>query len=386
MDMWLPRWLALKCSRDPIRPPHVGGEKIRRTSRGRVATLSFRPIAASLSNEPHRVRRRGNSVTERRTFVRGIVGALLGVALTAVAQPAKIPRVGFLRTDLPPQAYVDAFEQGLRDRGYTPGQNILIEYGFGDGSNASTTRLARDMVTSKVDVIVAGGGRATKVAQSITATIPIVMTSASDPVGTGLVASLAYPGRNTTGTSIVSWELFAKRLELLRQVLPNASRVAVLVNRFNPAPENAWSDALASAAKLGVTLQRIDVERAADFDEAFATMAKARAEALIVVQSTIFETSPFRIQQLAALNRIPAMYGLRISADAGGLMSYGPNVANAYRQAASYVDKILKGAKPSDLPVEQPTTFELVINVKTARLLGLTIPPSVLLRADMVIQ
>jgi putative ABC transport system substrate-binding protein len=308
------------------------------------------------------------------------------VAVTAVAQLPKIPRVGFLRTDPPPQAYIDAFEQGLRERGYTLGQNILIEYRFGNGSDADTSRLAREMVNSKVDVIVAGGGRATRIVQSITTTIPIAMTSASDPVGTGLVASLAHPGGNTTGTSIVSWELFAKRLELLRQILPNVSRVAVLINRFNPAPANAWDQALASAAKLGVTLQRIAVESAADFDEAFATMRKGRAEALIVVQSTIFETSPYRIQQLATINRIPAIYGLRTSADAGGLMSYGPNVPDVYRQAAIYVDKILKGAKPADLPVEQPTKFELVINMKTAKALGLTIPQSLLLRADAVLQ
>jgi len=323
---------------------------------------------------------------DRRTFVGTIGGSFAVVALAAVAQPTKIPRVGFLRTDPPPQAYIDAFEQGLRQRGYTLGRNVLVEYRFGDGTNASTSHLAREMVNSKVDIIVAGGGRATRIAQEITATIPIVMTSASDPVGTGLVVSLARPGGNTTGTSIVSWELFAKRLELLRQVLPNLSRVAVLINRFNPAPANAWNDALTSASKLDMTLQRIDVESAADFDEAFATMAKIRAEALIVVQSTIFETSPYRIQQLATDNRIPAIYGLRTSADAGGLMSYGPNVPDLYRQAAVYVEKILKGAKPADLPVEQPKKFELVINLGTAKALGLTIPQSVLLRADEVIQ
>src|SRR5436309_1121346 len=323
---------------------------------------------------------------DRRMFAARTGGSLLGVALAAVAQPTKIPRVGFLRTDRPPQAYIDAFEQGLRDRGYTPGANILIEYRFGDGTNAETSRLAREIVKLNVDVIVAGGGRATQVMQAVTNRIPIVMTSASDPVGTGLVASLAHPGGNTTGTSIVSWELFAKRVELLRQVLPNVSRVAVLINRFNPAPAGAWNEALAAASKLGVTLQRIDVQGAADFDEAFATMVKGRAEALIVVQSTIFETSPYRIQQLAITNKIPAIYGLRTTADAGGLLSYGPNVPDLYRYAAVYVDKILKGARPADLPVEQPTKFELVINMKTAKALGLTIPQSLLLRADAIIQ
>jgi putative ABC transport system substrate-binding protein len=323
---------------------------------------------------------------DRRTFVARIASSLLSVALAAAAQPTKISRVGFLRTDRPPQTYIDAFEQGLRDRGYTPGKNILIEYRFADGTTAETLRLAREIVNLNVDVIVAGGGRATKAAQSVTTTIPIAMTSASDPVGTGLVASLAHPGGNTTGTSIVSWELFAKRLELLRQVLPNVSRVAVLINRLNPAPANGWNEALAAAATLGVTLQRIDVQGPSEFDEAFASMAKAGAEALIVVQSTIFETSPYRIQQLATRYRIPAMYGLRTSTDAGGLMSYGPNVPALYGYAAVYVDKILKGAKPAELPVEQPTKFELVINMKAAKTLGLTIPQSLLLRADDVIQ
>ncbi|TMH68241.1 MAG: ABC transporter substrate-binding protein [Betaproteobacteria bacterium] len=323
---------------------------------------------------------------DRRTFVGTIGGSLAGVALAAVGQPTKIPVVGFLRTTRPPQSYIDAFEQGLRERGYTPGKNILIEYRLGNGTNAETSRLASELVDLKVDVIVAGGGLATRAAQSVTTTIPIVMSAASDPVGTGLVASLARPGANITGSSIVSWDLFAKRLELLRQVLPNVSRVAVLINRLNLAPANGWNEALAAAATLGVTLQRIDVQSAAEFDDAFATMGKGRAEALIVVQSNIFETAPYRIQQLATSNRIPAMYGLRTSTDAGGLMSYGPSVRDLYAYAAVFVDKILKGAKPADLPVEQPTKFELVINMKTAKALGLTIPQSLLLRADAIIQ
>jgi len=325
-------------------------------------------------------------VTNRRTFLAGIASSLLALALGAIAQPARIPRIGFLRTDRPPQSYIDAFEQGLRERGYKPGSTILIEYRFADGTTAETLRLAREIVDLKVDVIVAGGGRATQAAQRVTTSIPIAMTSASDPVGTGLVASLAHPGGNTTGTSIVSWELLAKRLELLRQVLPNVSRVAVLINRFNPAPANGWNDALAAAGRLGITLQRIDVEGPADFEEAFATMSKGRAEAMIVVQSTIFETSPYRIQQLAATSRMPAIYGLRTSTDAGGLMSYGPSVRDLYAYAAVFVDKFLKGAKPADMPVEQPTKFELVINLKTAKALGLAIPQSLLLRADDIIE
>jgi putative ABC transport system substrate-binding protein len=320
---------------------------------------------------------------DRRRFVAWLTSAIAGAA---GAQPAKIPRVGFVRTDRPPQSYIDAFEQGLRERGYAPGRNLVIDYRFGNGADADTSRVAREIVDLKVDVIVAGGGRATRIVQGLTTTIPIVMTSASDPVGTGLVASLAHPGGNITGTSIVSWELFAKRLELLRQVLPNLSRVAVLINRYNPAPANAWNEAQAAAKSLSVELQRIDVQGDADFDEAFVTMVKNRAQALVVVQSTIFETPPFRIQQLAARNGIPAIYGLRTSTDAGGLMSYGPNVPALYAYAAVFVDRILKGAKPADLPVEQPTKFELVINLQSAKALGATIPPSLLLRADEIIK
>ena len=323
---------------------------------------------------------------DRRSFLDTLVALGFALSSNADSQPRKIPLIGFLRTDRPPQSYVDAFEQGLRERGYTPGKTMLINYRFSDGTDAETLRLARELVELRVDVLVAGGGRATKAAQRLTSTIPIIMTSASDPVGTGLVASLAQPGGNTTGTSIVSWELFGKRLELVRQVFPKLTRVAVLINRLNPAPANGWNEALATAATLGMTLQRIDVQGSAEFEDAFARMAKDNAEALIVVQSTIFETSPFIIQQLASRYRIPSMYGLRTSTDAGGLMSYGPNVPSLYAYSAVLVDKILKGAKPANIPVEQPTKFELVINLKAAKVLGVTIPQSIIVRADEVIQ
>jgi len=325
-------------------------------------------------------------VINRRAFVGWIGGGLLGVPFASVAQPAKTPRIGFVRTTRPPQAYIDAFERGLVDRGYTPGKNILIEYRFGDGTMSEVARLARELVNLKVDLIVAGGGLATRATQSATTTIPIVMSAASDPVGTGLVTSLARPGGNTTGTSIVSWELFPKRLELLRQVLPNVSSVAVIINPTNPAPANGWNNALATARTLGVTLQRIDAGSVADFEEAFETMRKGRAGAFIVVQSNIFETPPYPIQKLAIDYKIPGMYGLRTSVDAGGLISYGPNVRDLYGYSAVFVDKILRGAKPADIPVEQPTKIELVVNMKTANALGLTIPQSVLLRADALIE
>jgi putative ABC transport system substrate-binding protein len=323
---------------------------------------------------------------QRRRAVAAVLAFAWALPRDGNAQQRRIPVVGFLRTDAPPRSYVDAFENGLRERGYVLGKTIRVEYRLADGTTAQTVRLARELVDSNVDVIVAGGGRATQAVQGLTKTIPIVMTSASDPVGTGLVASLAHPGGNTTGTSIVSWELFGKRLQLLREVLPQLSRVAVLINRLNPAPSNGWKDALATAAALGIGLHRIDVQGPEEFDDAFAGMAKGNAEALIVVQSTIFETAPYRIQQLATRYRIPSMYGLRTSTDAGGLMSYGPSVPALYAYSAVLVDKILKGGKPADIPVEQPTKFELVINMKTAKALGLVIPELLLVRADAVIE
>jgi putative ABC transport system substrate-binding protein len=323
----------------------------------------------------------------RRAFLRATVASLLAAPLVSGAQqPTKVPRVGFLRADRPPQSYIDEFELGLRDRGYVPGKNILIEYRFGDSTTAEVSRLAGELVKSKVDVIVAGGGQATRAARNATSTIPIVMTPATDPGGAGFVASLAHPGGNITGTKTLSWDLFGKRLELLREILPKVSRVAVLHNRNNPAPPGAWKEALAAAATLGVSLQQVEVQSPTEFDEAFAAMLRERAEALVVVPSTMFNTPPFRIAQLAAGHRLPAVYGSRIAVEAGGLMSYAPSSAEAYRYAAFFVDKILKGAKPADLPVEQPRKIELVINMKTAKALGLTIPQALLLRADEVIQ
>ena len=323
----------------------------------------------------------------RRVFLHAAVVGLLAAPLVSGAQKStKVSRVGFLRADRPPQSYIDAFELGLRERGYVPDKNILIEYRFGDGTTAEVSRLAGELVKLKVDVIVAGGGQATRAARNATSTIPIVMTSASDPGGAGFVASLAHPGGNVTGTKTLSWDLFGKRLELLRQILPKVSRVAVLHNRINPAPPGAWKEALAAAATLGVSLQQIEVQSPTEFDEAFAAMIKGRAEALVVVQSTLFNTPPFRIAQLAASYKLPAVYGSRLTADDGGLMSYGPSSPDAYRYAAVFVDKILEGAKPADLPVEQPRKIELVINMKTAKALGLTIPQALLLRADEVIQ
>jgi len=313
--------------------------------------------------------------------------ALLALPLAVAAQRvAKIPRVGFMRGERPPQAYLDAFETGLRRLGYSPGQNILIAYRFPDTGASELQRIANDLVDSKVDIIVAAGARSTRAAKHATSVIPIVMSPATDPVGNGFVASLARPEGNITGINLFNWDLIGKRFELLRAILPSVSRVAVLFDRDSPAPADTWDKSVSAASSIGVTLRPIEVSTSGDFESAFKTIAQAHIEALIVVQATLFDTPPFRIVQLAAANRIPTVYGLRLPVEAGGLMSYGPNVGEMYRQAASFVTKILKGAKPSDLPVEQPTRIELVINLRCAKELGLVVPQPLLLRADEIIQ
>ncbi len=324
---------------------------------------------------------------KRRDFLSKAIGVLLVLPTAVVAQSTtKIPRIGFMRGERPPQAYLDAFEQGLRTQGYVPGKDILIDYRFPDGRAAELPRVAEELVRQKVDLIVAGGAIATRAARNATNTIPIVMATATDPVGNGFVASLAHPGGNITGTTVFTWDLFGKRVELLREVIPKLSRVAVLINRNSPAPPLAWQESAAAATLIGISLDRVEVNSANDFDEAFETMLKKRVEALIVIQTTLFDTAPYRVVQLAAKHRIPAIYGLRIQVEAGGLMSYGPSVGDMYGQAAGYVAKILKGAKPGDLPIEQPTRVELLINLKTAKELGLEMPQSLLLRADQVLR
>ena len=326
--------------------------------------------------------RRGGAV-DRRIFI-ACIGCIILATPTLVHSQQKIPRIGFLRTDPPPPGYTEAFERGLQERGYVVGKTVLIDYRFGDGSDAEFSRIADEMVKSKPDVLVAGGGRATRAVSQATNSIPIVMVSATDPAGT--VASLSRPGGNVTGTQTMSWDLFGKRLELLKEMLPTLSRVAVLHNLRNPAPVDAWEQAVAAAGRLGVKLQRVLVQDPSQFDEAFAEIEKARVEALVVVQSTLFDRPPYPIAHLAASHKIPTIYGSSVTADDGGLMSYGPSNRESYRHAATFVDKILKGAKPSDLPVERPTKFVLVINLRTAKALGITIPQSLLFRADEVIQ
>jgi putative ABC transport system substrate-binding protein len=311
------------------------------------------------------------------------------LATTAPAeaqQPKKVPRIGYLSTGSRPSADVEAFQQGLRDLGYIEGQNITIEYRSTEGMAERLPNLAAELVQLKVDIIVVGGSPATQAAKNATKTIPIVMTNVTDPVGIGLVASLAHPGGNVTGLSNVGSDLGGKQLELLKEASPKVSRVAVLSD--SAIPGNAlWLGAMKVAAPaLRITLQPVDVHRPDDFERAFSAIKKEHASALSALRNGVNVFYRARIVDFAAKSRLPAMYPDREYVEVGGLMSYGPNFTDLLRRAATYVDKILKGAKPADIPVEQPTKFEFVINLKTAKQIGLNIPQSVLYRADRVIK
>ncbi|MBI4610414.1 MAG: ABC transporter substrate-binding protein [Candidatus Rokubacteria bacterium] len=309
--------------------------------------------------------------------------------LAADAQQAgKVPRIGFLYpvSAALASSRTEAFVQGLREFGYIEGQNITIEWRLSEVPADRLSELAAELVRLKVDVIVTGGTPAAFAARKATSTIPIVMSSVGDPVATGLVATLARPGGNITGLSLVSPDLAGKRLELIKESVPGLSRVAILVNLANPIQKVVLGQTEVAARSLGMQLQPVDVRDPRELESAFAAMAKRRAGAVIVPFDPIFFSNRRRIVDLAAKSRLPAIYFDKGYVEAGGLMAYGPNIADLARRAATYVDRILKGAKPADLPVEQPTRFELVINLKTAKALGLTIPQSVLFRADHVIQ
>ena len=325
-------------------------------------------------------------MNSRRAFAISVLLSALAVPVLD-AQPARHPvQLGFLRIVAPPKEYIDAFEQGLRDHGYVPGRDVVIEYRFAEGREDQLDGLAKDLVERKVAIIIVAGNQAAGAARNASRTIPIVMAVANDPVASGLVTSLARPGGNITGTTLLSSTLAGKRLELVKQLLPKVSRVAVLLNKEVPAHAIAWKETLAGAAMLRIDVERFEVRGAEMFDEAFARMVKARMEALVLFEDAMFATERARLAALAAKTRLPTVFGQRNSVDVGGLMSYGPSITDAYRNAASFVDRILKCGKPGDLPIEQPTKFELVINLKTAAALGLTIPQSLLVRADEVIQ
>jgi ABC-type uncharacterized transport system substrate-binding protein len=312
-----------------------------------------------------------------------LIIALFAAPLAAVAQPAeKVPRIGLL--DYSP--VWEPFRQALRDLGYVEGQNIAIEYRPTEGRQELLREHAAELVRLKVDVIVAAGTPPTQAAMQATTTIPIVMVSTGDPLRTGLVASLARPGGNVTGNTILGAELSGKRLQLLKEMLPNVSRVAFLWNPANASLISHFNEIQAAARALGLTLQSVEVRDPKEFESAFLKMMRDRPDALIMTADTMHRLHLERIVDFAANRRLPAMYQLKAYVEAGGLISYGASQSDLFRRAAVYVDKILKGAKPGELPVEQPTKFQPVINLKTAKSLGLTIPPAVLARADEVIQ
>jgi putative ABC transport system substrate-binding protein len=328
----------------------------------------------------------------RRRFLLTSLAAALAAPLAAEAQQAaKIARIGFLSLDAATSAgNREAFLQGLRDLGYVEGRNVVIEYRDAEGKSERLPALAAELVALKVDVLLAGGTLHALAAKQATRTLPIVF-AAAEPVSSGLVTSLARPGGNVTGVSVFTQEeLVGKRLELLKLAVPGVSRVAVLWQPGGYGEERAEKDMLkgaeVAARALGVRVQFVEARGPADLDGAFSEMTGARAGALTVVTSAMFFNERRRLVGLAAKNRLPAVYGGREFVDAGGLLGYGLNTSALFRHAATYVNKILKGAKPGDLPIEQPTKFELVINLKTAKALGLKIPPSLLARADQVIE
>jgi len=327
---------------------------------------------------------------DRRAFLGTVAGSLLAAALAAESRPAgKVHRIGYLASTSATAArhLLEGFRQGLGELGWVESQNVVIEYRFAEGRHDQLPELALELVRLEVDVIVAGPTPPALAARNATRTIPIVMTAVGDPVRLGLVASLPRPGGNVTGVSFdVGLEVFAKGLELLRESSPKLRRVAILSNPANPAQGVAIRDVTAAARSLGLQLRFVEARGLNAFDSAFAAMAKDRVEALLVLTDPVFLLHRERLADLATQYRLPSMYAVKEGVEAGGLLSYGPSLVAAFRRAAVFVDKILKGAKPVDLPVEQPTKFELVINLKTAKALGLTIPPSLLQRADQVIE
>ena len=319
-------------------------------------------------------------------IVGSLVLALLCAPLAHAQQRAKVPRIGFLCVLSGPSPHTVAFEQGLRALGYVDGQNVAIEYRFTDGRTDPIRDLTAEFVRLKVDVIVVASPQAIRPTKEAIKSIPIVMAQSDDPVGSGFVGSLARPGGNITGLSTVSPELSGKRLELLKEAVPKASRVAVLWNATNPVAALQLRETEAAARVLGVKLQSLGVRGPKDFDGAFAAMRRERAGALIVLPDLMFYEHQKPLLDLAARSRLPVIYEEREFAEGGGLMAYGPSYNDLFRRSAFFVDKILKGAKPGELPVEQPTKFELVVNLKTAKALGLTIPQSILVRATDVIR
>lgn len=313
---------------------------------------------------------------------------LVSVNLVQAQQPAKVYRIGFIGATSSTSVAdrTDALRQGLRDLGYIEGKNIVIEWRYADGQAGQLATLAAELVRQKVDVLITQGSRSTRAAQRATRTIAIVMTASADPVGEGMIASFAHPGGNITGLTTLAPELSGKRLELIKETVPKASRVAVLFDPTNVGISSRRKEIENAARPLAIKLQPLEVRAREDIERAFTAARKARADAIIVFRVAVFTTHRDHVVQLATENKIPAIYELKEFVEAGGLMSYSADEVENYRRAAHYIDKILKGANPGELAVEQPTKFNLIINLKAAKQIGLTIPPNVLARADKVIK
>jgi len=313
---------------------------------------------------------------------------VVGGAVAQAQQPKKVPRIGYLAGPSLSSlaARIEAFRQGLRELGYVEGKNIVIEYRSAEGKIDRLPALAAELVRLKVDVIITGGPAPTRSAKEATITIPIVMAQDSDPVANGFVASLARPGGNITGLATLAPELSGKRLELLKEIIPKLSRVAVFGTLNYPGNAQSLREVELAAGAFGVKLQYLDVLDPQDIETAFRAAGKGRADAVLMLNSPVLQTHRTQIAELAVKSRLPAIFPQSEYVEDGGLMSYGTSITDLYRRAATYVDKILKGTKPADLPVEQPTKFEFIINLKAAKQIGLTVPPNVLVRADKVIK
>jgi putative tryptophan/tyrosine transport system substrate-binding protein len=309
-------------------------------------------------------------------------------APVADAQPTKVARIGFLIAASPSAivARTEAFQQGLRERGYVEGRNVVIEWRSAEGQLDRLPALAADLVRLKVDVIVTTGSGVTRAAKEASVTIPIVMTQDNDPIGNGFVASLARPGGNITGLAILAPEISGKQVELLKETVPRLYRLAAFGTLSSPGVAQASKEVELATAALGVKFQYLDVRDSKDVETAFRAASKGRADAVLVLTGAVLNSQRKQIADLAIKSRLPGIFPFREYVEAGGLMSYSANFADLYRRAASFVDKILKGTKPTDLPVEQPKKFEFIINLKAAKQIGLTIPPNVLARADEVIR
>jgi putative ABC transport system substrate-binding protein len=323
----------------------------------------------------------------RRDFIRGIVGSTAAWPIAARAeQPERQRRVGFLRAEKPPAPWMDAFQKALRELGYEEGKNLLFEYRWAGGDDERLPELANDLVRLNVEVIVVSGTPAILALKKATTTIPIVMAAAGDPVGTGIVKGLAYPGGNITGMSNMIPDVGGKRLQLLQQFAPTAVHIGIIWNANNPFTQLVIHESESAARILNVRLQPLQVQTAADFDSAFETGDREQIDSLIVVEDPLTISRRRQIVDFAAKRRIPAVYGAKTFVDAGGFVSFGASFPDLYRRTAFYVDKILKGANPGELPIEQATKFELVINRKTAKALDLNVPDQLLALADEVIE